>query len=91
MEEKKLNPLQMVAREMEQHSELGDEVLIRQRLVGLLGHLHDRAKSELDRDARSEDALRFSQEYLVAVELINFLGSQLIAFEDIDHTRGVAN
>ena len=90
-EESKLNPLQMVAREMTPHSMLGDEHLIGRRIMGLLEHLHDRAAAELRDDPDTQEALRASQEYLVAVELVNFLGSQLIALEDIESDGGVAN
>lgn len=91
MEKEKLNPLEMVAREMAPHSQLGDEETIQRRIMGLLTHLHDRATVELEIDADTPGALRASQEYLVAVELVNFFGSQLIAFEDIDRSEGIAN
>jgi hypothetical protein len=89
--ESKLNPLQMVAREITPHSRLADENLIRRRIMGLISHLHDRATMELESDADSAPALRASQEYLIAVEIVNYFGTQLIAFEDIRIDEGVAN
>jgi hypothetical protein len=92
MEEKKLNPLEMVAREIAPHSNiLTDEPHVRRRILGLLSHLHERATLQLETDADSPEAVRCTEEYLVAVEIVNYFGTQLIAFEDIELTQGVAN
>lgn len=81
--EKKLNPLQMVAREMADHSEL-DQETIAEALSSLLGHLQSRALEEINTDPQSDAAKAAAVQYRVACETVAAFGTQLIAFEDMD-------
>lgn len=81
--DQKLTPLQMVAREMADHSSLSPEQ-IEDSVKRVLRDLRKRAADEITRDDTSEDALTRAHEYQTISELVNFFGSQLIAFEDLD-------
>lgn len=81
--DKKLSPLQMVAREMAEHSSLTQEQ-IAESLRGVVTHLHQRARDALDKDIQSQEAIEMARQYQAVSETILFLGSQLIAFEDLD-------
>jgi len=87
MEKSKLNPLQMVAREMAQHSDyapFGEEDKIVRRLISVLDYLHDRAALQVQVSPDTPEALSFSEEYLAVCEVIAQFGTQLTAFEDIE-------
>jgi hypothetical protein len=90
--DRKLSPIEVVARELAQHSTL-DESQVVESIKGVLGHLMSRALASLDPD--SDDSARFSREYQVVSEVMLFLGTQLIALEDIEeegpHDRGLSN
>ncbi len=86
MIEEKLNPLQTVALEMSNHSEMTFEQ-IEKSLLGLLEHLKQRAHAAIE-DKLDEDALDFAREYRAAAELIATFGTQLIAFEDMEESYG---
>jgi hypothetical protein len=90
--EKKLNPLQMVAREMSDHSDL-DEDTIELAMEGLLEHLKERAIAAIDVDPDSDEAAAAAVQYRVACETIAVFGTQLIAFQDMedDLPTGEAN
>jgi hypothetical protein len=81
--DKKLNPLQMVAREMSDHSDL-DQETIEAALVGLLTHLQSRAMSEITEDHNSVTARQAAVQYRVLCETIAMFGTQLITYEDMD-------
>lgn len=81
--DKKLNPLQMVAREMSDHSDLEQET-IETALTGLLGHLQSRAMAEIEDDPDSDGARQAALQYRVICETVAMFGTQLIAYEDID-------
>ncbi len=81
--DKKLNPLQMVAREMSEHSDL-DQETIEEVLTGLLGHLQMRAMKEINADPNSGAAKTAALQYRVTCETVAMFGTQLIAFEDMD-------
>jgi len=78
-----LNPLQMVAREMSDHSDLEQET-IEDALKGLLGHLQSRAMAEIEDDPNSNAARQAAVQYRVICETVAMFGTQLIAYEDID-------
>ena len=80
---KKLNPLQMVAREMTEHSDL-DCHTIEESLSGVLSHLQSRAVIEINEDANSDTASVAALQYRVVCEAIAMFGTQLIAYEDIE-------
>lgn len=91
--DKKLNPLESVAKEMAEHSDMeqGD---IEAALEGLLEHLNERATAAIDVDEYSEEAAEAAAQYRVACEVIATFGTQLIAFEDIEEeemSRGEPN
>lgn len=76
----RLTPLEMIAREMEQHSELSREQ-IEEAIALALEHLMKRAA----RRTRSDEMdLSRSIQYQAVSEALLFLGTQLIAFEDIE-------
>lgn len=81
--EKKLNPLQMVARELAEHSDMERDD-IEEALTELLEFLNHRAVLEIDRDEMSQEAMDAAVQYRVACEVIAMFGTQLIAFEDMD-------
>lgn len=81
--DKKLNPLQMVARELSEHSEM-DRDQIEGALMDLLEYLNQRAVEEIEDDETSQDAMDAAVQYRVACEVIAMFGTQLIAFEDMD-------
>lgn len=81
--EKKLSPIETVAREMAQHSELSEEQLLSALKRGLR-HLGKRATEAIAADEWSDSALDVAQEYQAMSEMLNFFGSQLIAFEEIE-------
>lgn len=81
--DKKLNPLQMVAREMSDHSDL-DQETITEALTELLNHLQSRAMIEIDVDPDSKAARASAIQYRVICETVAMFGTQLIAFEDMD-------
>lgn len=83
MAKSKLTPLDMVAREMSEHSSLGEKD-ISDSIMRTLAHLRRRAADAITKDVESDEAMRFAQEYQTMSELVLFFGSQLIAFEDID-------
>lgn len=59
-----------------------EEQIVRS-LMDVMGHLHDRAAAALADDPDSEGARIASMQYLVTVEAIALLGTQLIALDDI--------
>lgn len=79
----KLNPLQMVAREMAPHSTM-TRGQIESALSAVLDHLMLRADSEIRADSKSESAVSLARQYQAVSEAILLLGSQLIAFDDIE-------
>lgn len=81
--EKKLSPLQMVAHEMAEHSELTEQQLFDALKRGLR-HLGKRATDAIAENEWSDAALDVTHEYQAMSEMLNFFGSQLIAFEEID-------
>lgn len=83
MEKQKLNPLEMVAREMSEFVDM-DREHIEKSLIGLLLHLNTRALHEIDMDPHSDQARSAASQYRVACEAIALFGTQLIAFEDMD-------
>lgn len=83
MEKEKLNPLQMVARELAENSDLKYD-RIESALRDLLMFLHGRAMAEIDKDVQSQDAIDAAVQYRVACEVIGLFGTQLIAFEDME-------
>ncbi len=80
---KKLNPLQMVARELCEQSEM-ERDQIESALTGLLDHLNARAVAAIDEDENSDDAMDAAVQYRVACEVIAMFGTSLIAYEDIE-------
>jgi hypothetical protein len=81
--DKKLNPLQMVARELAEHSDM-ERDQIEEALMGLLDYLNQRAVEEINRDEMSQEAMDAAVQYRVSCEVIAMFGTQLIAFEDMD-------
>ena len=81
--DKKLNPLQMVARELADHIDMEPEEVER-KITDLISFLHNRAVIEIDKNVDSPEALAAAQEYRIACEVIAFFGTQLIAFEDME-------
>lgn len=81
--EKKLNALQMVAREMSGHSD-HDQETIEEALSGLLSHLQSRAMVEIELDSNSSAAREAALQYRIVCETIATFGTQLIAFEDME-------
>jgi len=80
----KLSPLQIVAREMAVHSTMTREQ-IEGALSGVLDHLMLRAEAEIrSPDSDEAKALALALQYQAVSEAVLFLGSQLIAFEDIE-------
>ena len=53
---------------------------------GLLAHLRIRAQQEIDADRRSESAGDAASQFLVGSELVLFLGTQLMALDDMEET-----
>jgi hypothetical protein len=80
---KKLNPLQMVARELAEHIDMESDEIER-GLVNLTMFLHDRAAAEIDKDVDSDEAAEAVKQYRIICEVIAFFGTQLIAFEDME-------
>ncbi len=87
MDKKKLTPLQMVTEEMAIHSSMTGPQLER-ALIGVLEHLNKRAVDAMERDIDSLESVRVAREYQAVAEVIEFLGSQLIAYEEIDIDDG---
>jgi hypothetical protein len=81
--DKKLNPLQMVVREMSEHGDL-DRDTLEIALTGLLMHLQSRARTQIDLNADSVEACEAAIQYRAVCEMIAVFGTQLIAFEDMD-------
>ena len=76
----RLTPLQMVAREMERHTDL-TRGQIETAIESVLDHLKGRALRPLKSD---QERLERALQYQAVSEVILFLGTQLIAFEDIE-------
>lgn len=85
--DQKLNPLQMVARELAESSDL-ERDHIESTLTELLDHLQKRAVTEIDRDPESDAAMAAAVQYRVACELVATFGTALIAFEDMEREPG---
>lgn len=86
--DQKLTPLQMVAREMADHCSMTSEQ-IEDSMVRVLNGLRKKAADEITRDDTTEAALEAAHEWQVVAEMVNFFGSQLIAFEDLEvHDAG---
>lgn len=81
--DKKLNPLESVAKEMAEHSDMERED-IETAIKGLLQHLNERTAAAIDADEYSEEAAQAAVQYRVACEVIATFGTQLIAFEDME-------
>ncbi len=88
----KLNPLQMVAREVAEHSGHEEET-VELAMTELLEHLQLRAVNEIDTDPDSAAAAAAAIQYRIICEMIAMFGTQLIAFEDMeeDLARGDPN
>lgn len=84
--DKKLNPLESVAREMAEHSDM-ERKDIEIALEGLLEHLNQRATAAIDVDEYSQEAAEAAAQYRVACEVIAMFGTQLIAFDDIEEAE----
>lgn len=80
--EKKLSPIQIVSREMGEHSSMTD-VEIEDALKDVLDHLQFRARTAIEVDPSSNDSTSFARQYQAVGETVLFLGTQLIALEDI--------
>jgi hypothetical protein len=80
---KKLNPLQMVAKEIADHSTLTKEQ-IEESLKAVLNHLNERTATAIKSDIDSVESFDFAKQYQAVSETILYLGSQLIAFEEIE-------
>lgn len=79
-----LSPLKIVAREMASHSTMTRDQ-VEEALEDVLDHLMLRAEAEIAADREdSAEALRLARQYQAVSEAILYLGSQLIAFEDIE-------
>ena len=77
-------PIDAVIDEMALHSSLTHKQL-GEAIMGLLDYLEDRTAASLAKyGGNSPIALQHAHEFLVFTEMINFYGSALIAFEDID-------
>ncbi len=89
---KKLTPLEMVAREMAEHSSL-EEHVIADAITRHLSATRKRAADAIMNDMESIEAMQLTAEYQAIAEMVLFFGSQLIAFEDIDadESYGPAN
>jgi hypothetical protein len=81
--DKKLTPIEMVAREMADHSTLSSDQ-IDDSIRRALTHMKNRAANEIVRDDTSDHTRDVVHEYQALSEMINFFGSQLIAFEDLE-------
>lgn len=81
--DKKLNPLQIVARELSESSDI-ERDRIESAMTDLLEHLNARALVEINRDPESDEATAAAIQYRVVCELIATFGASLIAFEDMD-------
>ena len=80
----KLTPLQIVARELATHSTMSS-AQIESALSSVLEHLMHRAEVELSATRQDSTlALELARQYQATSEAFLFLGSQLIAFEDIE-------
>ena len=77
----------MVAVEVSEHSSMSVEEMQRS-LMDALAHLGERAAEAIDADENSERARDLAMQYQAISETILYLGSQLIAFEDIDAHLG---
>ncbi len=87
-----MNPLQMVAREMAQYCDMTESEIV-EAITGLFSHLNQRAYQSIQEDVNSAQALQNALQYRVVTELVTMLGSQLIAFEQIeqDDSDGITN
>jgi hypothetical protein len=87
MDKKQLSPLQTVVQEMAIHSSM-TEPQLEKALVGVLEHLNRRAVAAMEKDIDSLESVRFAREYQAIAEVIEFLGVQLIAYEEIEIDDG---
>lgn len=78
-----MNPLQMVALAVSQDSSLSEQQML-DSLHEALNHLMLRADAEIRTDVDGPDAISLARQYQAVSEVILFLGTQLIAFEDIE-------
>jgi hypothetical protein len=92
MEKEKLNPLQMVARELSEQNDMTRE-RVEKCLMDVLMFLHGRALAEVERDPHDQVAIDVAAQYRVVCEIIALFGTQLIAFEDMEDElpRGTSN
>lgn len=80
----KKSPLDAVVEEMSLTSEL-TPIELRDSIIGIMDHLHDRARNTLEDDSISdEQALQYAHQYLAFTQLVAFYGTALIACEDIE-------
>lgn len=80
----KLSPLQIVAREMAAHSTMTRDQ-VEEALEAVLIHLMRRAEASIRASVPdAAEAMSLAQQYQAVSEAVFFLGSQLIAFEDIE-------
>lgn len=80
----KLSPLQIVAREMATHSTM-TRGQVEAALEAVLIHLMRRAEVAIREDTSDGiEAMELARQYQAVSEAVLFLGSQLIAFEDIE-------
>jgi hypothetical protein len=80
----KKSPYDAVIEEMSLHSTLTPDELD-DALRGVMQHLEDRAKETLRTEGGDTPlALENARQFLAFTQLINYYGSALIAFEDIE-------
>lgn len=83
----KKSPLDAVVEEMSLNSELSPQE-IRTALIELMEHLNERAANALiDKTIDEQTTLRYAHQFLVCTELVQFYGTALIAFDDIEDER----
>ena len=81
---KEKTPYDAVLDEIAVHSALTRDELD-QALRGILDHLEERARETITTTGgESSDALEHAHQFLAFTEILNFYGTALIAFDDID-------
>lgn len=83
MDKETLTPMKMVAREMAEHSSM-TAGQIEGSLRRVLNDLRKRAADAIVANEEAPLTLDIAHEYQAVSEMVNFFGSQLIAFEDLD-------
>lgn len=80
---KAMTPIAMVAREMSDHCDMTADQ-IQDAIKRTLNVLRKRASDAIAKDDAAESTVQIVNEYQAIAEMVNFFGSQLIAFEDLD-------